>query len=116
MIDNCDMKSFEASKMLLQIGLTNIKLKRAKYAVFIICWCVLMYQSIDMYIGYKEYRTIVTVNIGRQFIIEYPGVSLRFSNPYVNLTKPTQVYKLTKMPIPEGIWIKTKQRNYQTFK
>ena len=110
------MKSFEASKMLLQTGLTNMKLKRTKYIVFIICSCALMYQSIVMYIDYKEYQTIVTVNIGKQSTIEYPGVSLCFSNPYINLTEPTKVYKLTKMSVPEGIWMKAKQRDYQRFK
>lgn len=110
------MEPFEASRMLLQNGLTNIKMNRAKYVVFIICSCALMYQSIDMYIGYKEYQTIVTVNIGRESIIEYPGVSLCFSNPYINLTKPAKDYNLTKMPIPKGIWMKAKQSDYQTFK
>ena len=49
--------------------------------------CIHIYQSINLYIDYKRYQTIVSINIEEKFIIEYPGIWLCFSNPYINLTE-----------------------------
>lgn len=95
--------------------LVKIKLNWSKRLVFILCSCALLYQSINLYIDYKKYQTIVTVNIDKEKFIEFPGVSLCFSNPFVNLTKQTEVYKLTKMPIPKGIWRRAKHKDPQGF-
>ena len=93
-----------------------MKLRISKKLVFIICSCALIYQSIDLYIDYKKYQTIVTVNIEKQSAIEFPGISLCFNNPYINLSEQSEDHKLSKIPIPEGIWMRAKHRDPEGLK
>ena len=79
--------------------------------VFVGCLIALLSESLDLYKDYKSYQTVVSVNIGKQRIIEYPGVSVCESHHLVQMKD--SFFGYPKLPIQQGVWIKAKQKNAQ---
>ena len=81
--------------------------------IFVGCLITLLIESFGLYKDYENYQTVVSVNIGKQRIVEYPGVS-----PDVSLCESHHVVQMKdafmgfpKLSIQKGLWIKAKQKN-----
>lgn len=79
-----------------------IVLKFVKYLVFVFCTGALTYQSFYSYMKYKEYQTLVTIDIEKPLKIGYPGVSVCLANPLANLTD--RPFDIKHFPISRGLY------------
>ena len=86
------------------------KLKLLKAAVFAGCLIALIIESYNLFKEYLEYQTVVTVNITRQSVVSFPGVSICESNRFINL-KEGNLFNQPNLPVQKGLWIKAKQKN-----
>ena len=87
-------------------------LKIVKKFVFTICLIGLVCESYELYKDYRNDQTVVTVNIKKQSVVDYPGVSICESNHFINVRVNST---LQSFPIPKGIWITAKQRDSFAF-
>ena len=88
-------------------------LKIFKPIVFAICLTFLTLESYELVKDYNNRHTVVTVNIEKQSVIEYPGVSVYETNHFLNLTQ--EFWGFSKALISNGLWIRAKQRNSKIF-
>ena len=89
-----------------------MNLEILKKFVFTICLIGLIFESYVLYKDYQNYQTVVTVNIEKQSVVDYPGVSICESNHFINVRMNSI---LQSFPIPKGIWITAKQRDPFAF-
>lgn len=80
-----------------------------KTIVFTVCLILLICQSYHLYKEYKNYETVVTVDISKQKEIEYPGVAICESNHFVNISDHLP------SPVQKGLWIRAKQKDATQF-
>ena len=85
--------------------------KFIKCIVFSGCLIALTTESFELYKDYNNYQTVVSVNMSRQKIVEYPGVSVCESHHLVKLNQDFLGYPT--FPIQKGLWIKAKRRDAQ---
>lgn len=88
-------------------------LKIFKPIVFAICLTFLTLESYELVKDYKNHETIVTVNIEKQSLVEYPGVSVCEINHFLNLKQPFM--ESSRASVSKGLWIRAKQRNSRIF-
>ena len=84
-----------------------------KPIVFAICLTFLTLESYELVKDYNNHHTVVTVNIEKQSVVEYPGVSVCEINHFLNLRQ--QVFDFSKAPVAKGLWIRAKRRNSKIF-
>lgn len=92
----------------------EMRCKIIKSIVFAICLSALITESYYLYFDYKDYQTVVTVNIERPSLVEYPAVSVCEILHFVNVNH--DFYGYSTISIPNGLWIRAKQNNSNQFK
>lgn len=90
------------------------KLKIFRSAVLFGCLIALSIESYKLYNDYKNYQTVVTVRIGRQTVINFPGVSICESHHFFKVKG--NLFEFPTLPVPKGILIRAKQRDPNILK
>ena len=94
------------------MALNEIHRKILKALVFAICLIALILESSDLINEYQKYNTVVSVRIERRSRIKFPGISVCESHHTVKVKSQNGIWNV---PVSKGIWIKTKQKDPQTF-
>ena len=90
------------------INLYEMLYKILKSIVFTICLSALIIECYYVYKDYKDYHTVVTVNIERPSLVEYPAVSVCEILHFVNTNYDFGGY--STLSIPNGLWIRANRR------
>ena len=90
------------------------KLKILRSVVLFGCFIALSIESYELYNDYMNYQTVVTVRIGRQTVINFPGVSICESHHFFKVKGNLFGYPI--LPISKGILIRAKQRDPNILK
>ena len=86
-------------------------LKFLRFFILTTCTSILAYQSWDLWLEYRKYETIVSVNIEKLLKIDYPGLAICKTNPVIRMDPPLD--GITTMPIQRGPWSRAKKRDPQ---
>ena len=92
--------------------MTFEKFKILRGAVWFVCFIALTIETYNLYKDYNDYQTVVTVNITRQSVVNFPGIAICESHHFVKIKG--DMLNHTSFPVPKGVWIKAKQK-YPNF-
>ena len=92
--------------------MTFEKLKIFRGVVWFGCLIALTIETYNLYNDYFDYQTVVTVNITRQSVVNYPGIAICESHHFIKVKG--NMFNNTSLSVPKGVWIKAKQK-YPNF-
>lgn len=90
-----------------------MNLKILKLLFFTICLIFLINDCYELTKDYQNFQTVVTVNIERQSLIDYPGVSVCEVNDFVKLKQ--NIFNYSRIPVSKGLCSRAKRKNLQHF-
>ena len=89
--------------------MTFEKLKIFRGAVLSGCLIALTIETYALYKDYVNYQTVVTVNITRQSVVNFPAIAICESHHFIKIKG--DIFNHRSFSVPKGTWIKAKQRD-----